>query len=40
MTRMQPILEETSKQVSEMMIVIAKDKEDAAVVQEACAVQE
>lgn len=40
LTRMQPILEETSKQVSEMMVVIAKDKEDAAVVQDACAVQE
>ncbi|CAD7943415.1 unnamed protein product [Amoebophrya sp. A25] len=37
---MQPVLEKTSKEVEEMMVVIAKDKEAATVVQETCAVEE
>ncbi|CAD7963334.1 unnamed protein product [Amoebophrya sp. A120] len=37
---MQPVLEKTSKEVEEMMVVIARDKEAATVVQETCAVEE
>merc|ERR1719506_3001030 len=37
---MQPVLEQTKVEVSEMMVVIAKDKEDAAVVKEAVTKEE
>ena len=37
---MQPVLEQTSKEVEQMMVVIEQDKEAAKTVQDRCAVEE